>query len=223
MLRRRPSPFANNGFTLVEMLVALLILALLGLMSWRGLDGMVRAQQVTRTRADQIQTLQTGFAQWATDLDAMIEGPDPHAIDWSSNVLRVTRRGTGTGADGLRVVAWTVRESDGVNQWARWQSPLLQTAQDLDAAWAAALRWGQGQSALTSSAGGVGGVAVVPVTGWQLFYFRGNSWANALSSADTAAARPDAVRLQLDLAPGGTLVGRLTRDWLRPTLAGNKS
>jgi general secretion pathway protein J len=35
----------NNGFTLIELLVALAAMALLSIMSWRGIDGMLRAQE----------------------------------------------------------------------------------------------------------------------------------------------------------------------------------
>ena len=38
----------NKGFTLIELLVALAAMALLAIMSWRGIDGMLRAQEVTR-------------------------------------------------------------------------------------------------------------------------------------------------------------------------------
>ena len=37
----------QRGFTLVELLVALFAMALLAIMSWRGLDGMTRAQAQT--------------------------------------------------------------------------------------------------------------------------------------------------------------------------------
>ena len=59
------------GFTLVELLVAIAVMALLAIVSWRGLDGMVRAQQITRERADAVLELQTVLAQWGADLDAM--------------------------------------------------------------------------------------------------------------------------------------------------------
>ena len=55
------------GFTLVELLVAIAVMALLAIVSWRGLDGMVRAQQITRERADAVLELQTVLAQWGTD------------------------------------------------------------------------------------------------------------------------------------------------------------
>ena len=39
----------------------------------------------------------------------------------------------------------------------------------------------------------------------------------------TTGRIPDGVRLQLDLAPGEALVGRITRDWVSPLLGGGKS
>ena len=81
------------GFTLVELLVAIAVMALLAIVSWRGLDGMVRAQQITRERADAVLELQTVLAQWGADLDALqaIEHTEPLA--WDGQALRLTRRG----------------------------------------------------------------------------------------------------------------------------------
>ncbi len=44
-------------------MVALSIMALLALLSWRGLDAMVRAQQVTQERGERLTLLQTALAQ----------------------------------------------------------------------------------------------------------------------------------------------------------------
>ena len=82
---------ASRGFTLVELLVALFAMALLAIMSWRGLDGMTRAQAQTEARADEVLTLQVGLAQWGADLDAVMEVPRFTAIDWNGRVLRLTR------------------------------------------------------------------------------------------------------------------------------------
>ncbi len=53
---------AAKGFTLVEVLVAIGVMALLALMSWRGLDAMLRTQTQLQQRADRIRTLQAGLA-----------------------------------------------------------------------------------------------------------------------------------------------------------------
>ena len=57
----------TRGFTLIELLVAISVMALLALMSWRGLDGMARAQAQNRERGDAVLTLQTALAQWGAD------------------------------------------------------------------------------------------------------------------------------------------------------------
>jgi general secretion pathway protein J len=55
------------------------------------------------------------------------------------------------------------------------------------------------------------------------------SQADAASAAAVAAGGratgiiPDGVRLVLQLPAGRTLSGRLTRDWVRPTVGGGKS
>ena len=53
-------PARVRGFTLIELLVALAAMALMAGLSWRGLDGMVRAQSQIQQRADAVLTLQAG-------------------------------------------------------------------------------------------------------------------------------------------------------------------
>jgi general secretion pathway protein J len=66
-------------------------------------------------------------------------------------------------------------------------------------------------------------VALFALEGWQLFYFRGNAWTNPMSAAGTTTSAtttlPDGVRLVLDLPGGQALAGRITSDWVRPTLS----
>ena len=42
----------QGGFTLIELMVAISIMALMAVLSWRGLDGMTRAQALTSQRSD---------------------------------------------------------------------------------------------------------------------------------------------------------------------------
>lgn len=214
-----------RGFTLVELLVALFALALLAALSWRGLDGMARAQQQTEARADEVLALQTGLAQWSADLENLVQLPQLSALDWNGRVLRMTRRGTASVTDGVRVAAWTRRDG----QWLRWQSPPLTSRGQVDAAWQQADLWAQNPSDAMRQQE----VAITPLDDWQIFFFRGDAWTNPLS-ADTAqtgsapAGRvvgivPDGVRLVLQLPAGRALAGRLTRDWVRPTVGGGKS
>ena len=114
---------AAAGFTLIEVLVALSVMALMALMSWQAIDGMVRTQERARAHTDDTLTLQAAFAQWRADLDTMSVWPQQMALlapaapeagaspagapgtpapaeplaarslDWDGRVLRITRLG----------------------------------------------------------------------------------------------------------------------------------
>ncbi|MEZ7829830.1 type II secretion system protein J [Brachymonas denitrificans] len=125
----RTSPVRQRGFTLIELMVAIGILALVALLSWRGLDAMVRVQQGTQNRSDQIAVVQTALAQWRVDLDAMLPGAGGKqpVLDWDGRTLRVlrlaspetqtaTEAGAGQAQQSLWtpatvVVAWTLRSA----------------------------------------------------------------------------------------------------------------
>jgi general secretion pathway protein J len=224
------------GFTLIEVLVAITIMALLAVLSWRGLDGMARAQAQTSTRSDEVLTLQAGLAQWKLDLDSLTTTAQVNSLDWDGRVLRMTRRNAQAGND-LQVVAWT-RRSDTSGQWLRWQSAPLRTLPDWNEAWARASNWAQTGTPQDREAE----VAIVPLDDWQIFYYRGGAWSNPLSSegAQLAASAPpvpgappqpsgtqnvlpDGIRVVLFLPAGPAISGRLTLDWVQPTLAGGRS
>ncbi|TFZ06575.1 prepilin-type N-terminal cleavage/methylation domain-containing protein [Ramlibacter henchirensis] len=224
----------SAGFTLIELMVALFVLALVAMLSWRGLDGMVRAQEVTQARADEIHGLQIGLAQWSTDLDALVQLPQLPAIDWNGRVLRLTRPASAAANEGVIVVGWSRRVRDGAPRWMRWQSPPLTTRGQVEDAWARADAWAQGQGGAEDAAA----VAVTALDNWQVFYYRADAWTNPLSSdamqatgtpsspgpvGSRAPQIPDGVRIVLSLPGGQAITGDLVRDWVRPTLGGGKS
>lgn len=226
----------SAGFTLVELLVALFAMALLAVMSWRGLDGMTRAQEQTQARTDDVLTLQVALAQWAADLDALIQLPQTAALDWNGRVLRITRRSSGAPGEGVVVAAWSRRDVEGRSTWLRWESAPTTTREQLERAWLQADLWSQNPGDEERRRE----VAVTPLAQWQIFYFRGGAWSHPLSSDATAAVPappasatgavgmptavlPDGVRLVLTLPPGPSISGVLTRDWVRPTLSGGKA
>lgn len=216
-----------RGFTLVELMVALMVMALLSLMSWRGLDAMGRAQSQTQARADDLLTLQSGLAQWGADLDAMatdLSNPralatQPSPLEWNGKVARITRTSSAAQDPGLRVVAWTMGDSAGRKAWLRWQSPVLRTRAELQQAWLEAATWAQSPTEASHARE----VSIVPLVDWQLFYYRGDAWTNPASSSDSTSVTPDGVRLILNLPEGLPLVGKISRDWIRPNAAGAKS
>jgi general secretion pathway protein J len=235
-----------QGFTLIEVLVAISVMALMSLMVWRGLDGMLRAQSSLQIRADEVRTLQAGLAQWQTDLDQLAELPGTPSWDWDGRVLRLTRRSaeqpstpnTPAVMASVRVVAWTWRTDPGRpggGDWLRWQSGPLSQRQDWQSAWNTYQQWGQTPDDSTRAAQ----VQIHPLSGWQLFVHRGGSWTNPLSSdavtpnpaqaGNPSGANPpgqttpDGVRLVLSLPPGAAGTGTLSMDWVRPTLSGAPS
>jgi general secretion pathway protein J len=204
---------SSLGFTLVEMLVAIALMALMGVMAWRGLSSIQGAQIRLAQHADDTLALQAGLGQWATDLDAIALQTNTPSLAWDGRVLRVLRRGSASPGDGLRVVGWSQRQVDGIAYWLRWQSPSLRTLAELDAAWAQAARWGQNPS----NEDQLREVRISPLSQWQIFYFRNNAWTNPQSSASAtdANALPEGVRLVLTLPAGQAISGVLTRDWAR--------
>lgn len=234
-MARSPLRCLSHGFTLIELLVAISLMALMAVLSWRGLDGISRAQTQLQQRSDDVQTLQATLGQWGADLDAMAEQPHMASLDWDGRALRILRRGSAAPGDGLRVVAWALRTVDGTGQWLRWQSPELRSRAELDLAWQKAQVWAQ----TPSEDDRLREVRTVALDAWQIFYYRGNAWTNPLSSAGAAdnnssstpvapmptaavGTPPDGVRLVLQLSAGQAISSTLTRDWARPLLGGGK-
>ena len=61
------------GFTLIEVMVALVVMSIMAVLTWQGIDGMARASAQHRARSDDVAAVQTALLQWRTDLDHMID------------------------------------------------------------------------------------------------------------------------------------------------------
>jgi general secretion pathway protein J len=83
---------AFSGFTLVELLVAITILVVVAVMSWRGLDVLTRARDSLTNQIEDARRLQLTFAQLQADCaniidPAMLPGRAPIVITDDSMVL----------------------------------------------------------------------------------------------------------------------------------------
>ena len=226
----------HAGFTLIELLVAIGVMALMTVLSWRSLDGMSRTQTQVQQHSDALLTVQAALDQWRSDLDAVVELPQTKSLDWDGRALRLTRGSSSAPGEGAWVVAWAVRNVAGSPQWLRWQSPPVRTRGEWQNAWNQAAQWAQNPGDDDKKYE----VQVMPLAGWQIFYFRNDAWSNPLSSDSSPAATPgvpssgtagtateglapDGIRLLLTLPDNSVLPGVITRDWVRPTLSGAKS
>ena len=220
----------TRGFTLIELLVAIAILAVLAVVSWRGIDGMARAQEQLRERADAVLVLRSALAQWNSDLDAAAAINPTRPVDWNGRALRITRSSPAGDPSSLTVVAWTMRTgADGSSRWTRWQSPPLLTRGDWQQAWQQAASWAGDSNISATQFGNAtqGGseVALMPATSWQVLYFRNDLWTPAVPTEALNANEtiPNGIRLLMELPPGPALSGTVSLDWVRPNLTQAKS
>src|SRR5258706_9036230 len=109
-----------RGFTLVEVLVALVVLALMAGMAWRGVDGIVRTRDVSQRQLEQTLRINTLLGQWETDLAAVQDTGAVPALSFDGATLRLTRAATG----GAQVVAWSLRPDLAGGPWPRWAGPV---------------------------------------------------------------------------------------------------
>lgn len=181
------------GFTLVEMLVAITIMAVLGLIAWRGLDQLIAQRtRLDDSTGDTEQVVRT-LSQFERDItqrvpDALVAGrtlpgsPLPFAVDVDTDAsgqprIRVLRSRTGGGTAN---VLWSVE--GGV---------LVRTTSTSKAS-------GADRIALLASVSGVG-VRVLLANGWV-------DARNLVRSASVLPERGAAVEFSIDRGAAGRFV-----------------
>src|SRR5262249_32673083 len=116
-----------HGFTLVEVLVALLIMAGLAAVGWQGGDGMIRARGASQEAPARPLRPTQALPPWEEGLASLYDNPSVPSLVFDGANLRLVR----LTPDGAQVVVWTVRE--GV--WRRWASTPVKRAFELQQAW----------------------------------------------------------------------------------------
>jgi general secretion pathway protein J len=159
------------GFTLIEVLVSLFILALLASAAWKGVDAISTARQVADDNLQATLRLQSVMTQLDADMSQVYDTQVVRGFQFDGANLRFTRRAAG----GVQVVAWSVRE----RKLLRWASPETSRVGELQDHWRRANQL-QGREPGTL-------VALTGVDRWQVFCFRSGSLSNCQSSGNLVA------------------------------------
>ena len=214
------APPRTSGFTLLEVMLALVVLAILTGLSWQGIATLLRTRDQVQTQVDQTQARELSMAQWRIDWQHLWSEPSGvriPALQWDGKSLMMVRQSPQASPHedpGLQVVAWTVRNG----QWWRWSSTPLTRQGELSQAWQAAQLWAQQNQASEFAS------PLVAAQSWRVLFHRGGAWTHPASSSATSGTDPsaalgqtppDAIRLELEVTNGQ----RLNLDVASPTLA----
>ena len=138
----------EHGFALLEVIVALVIMALVGLMAWRGMDAMIRGREVIDRRANQDADYSQLVRQFEKDCQSVLVRDELSSLANSQAGANANGGAVSAVASGAKNI-WFLRRyrADNVDAWLiagygmgpsglqRWTSkPLLQRS-DAGALW----------------------------------------------------------------------------------------
>ena len=172
-------PLYRLGFTLVELLVAISILAIVAVLGWRGLDGIVRARSALSEQMETTRGMQLAFAQLQSDCEHIVEpgtiNQRPRLLTGTDRITMVREVFTENQPARLQVVSYRILNGTLV----RRESNLTRDLAQLDALWQAA-----GSDADTS-----GGVTLQGgLTGMQVLVWQNGGWRQAVTTTNANAA-----------------------------------
>ena len=203
--RRRPS-----GFTLIEVMVALAIMAILAALAFRGIDALVHAKENALSATDRTLKLNTGMSQFEYDMSQMVDSQVlPRAIMFDGATLRIARRTP----DGIQLVLWTLQD----RRWQRWASAPYTHMSQLTDAWMRSQQWGAISDNAVTVLEGVDDFQVY-VCNPATIATSGCSWNNVQSTSGAVGpsngasavvtAQPNGIRITLKLPEGEIKIGR---------------
>ena len=208
-----------HGFTLVELLVAISILAIVAVLGWRGLDGIVRARVALTQQMETTRGMQLAFAQMQSDCEhiAQREVVDqrPYLLIGADRLTLVREVFTENQPSRLQVVAYRIVNGTLMRRESQPTRDLVQ----LDALWQADTSDADTNPAVALQAG---------VTGMQVATWLNNAWrqggvdpgANAAGTVQAPAAPPQqsdqAAQAQVNNEPTGLQVALQAQNLQQP-------
>lgn len=128
----------EHGFTLIEVLISLVIMGVIALMAWRGMDTMLRSHTGVLERSTQQKTIADVVEQWTRDCESMVSAEE--LANWQRGLLPFVQGTNQT---------WWLRSMQAANRWSwqlvgytvregqlqRWASAPLGDANDAIALW----------------------------------------------------------------------------------------
>jgi general secretion pathway protein J len=177
-MRRIDSAQRRHGFTLVELLVAISILAIVAVLGWRGLDSIMRARTTLTTQMETTRGMQLAFAQLQSDCEHItrpeILNGRPYLLIGNDRITMVRDVFTENQPSRLQVVAYRIVNGTVM----RRESNVTRDLAELDALW-------QASASDTDTGGAVGlqdGVAGMQVLVWQ-----NDGWRQAVTTINSVA------------------------------------
>lgn len=200
-------PRSGVGFTLIEVLVALVILSVMAATAFKGMDSISRAREVAEGKLKRTLRLQSVMTQWDADMASVIDIPTvktgaiqgQRSFLFNGSYLRLARQAPG----GVQVVAWSLRDG----RWERWAGPPVTTVGELEAQWTQADQLkGTEPGTLTMLKGALQ---------WQMYFYIGVSGSRLEPTNPQSTGNnqlPVAVRSVLTLGPASGFEGVALRD-----------
>ena len=187
----------GNGFTLIEVLVAISLMAVLSLMCWRGLDSVIRGRDRILATGDQMQSLSTSMAQMDEDLrrsqpmrGILLRDPVSTTRTEQGIVLTLDRPVPGVATGMIQHVEWRVQGGRLERGYAAPENPVAPVS-------ARTMAW---QTLLE------------PVDGWSIRLLRKNlrkQWMDALTEVNAAANMGDIAGIEISMVSGAQTITRI--------------
>lgn len=188
-----------RGFTLIEVLVAIALMALLSTTAYQGISAMLDARARIESAAQSTQSMHRALSQWNNDWEAASQLRMQAGVFYSGAAIRMIRfdpQGIG------QIVAWRYTP-EGLE---RALFPRVPSVEELHLQFMTITEeW----ATRGTASPGITLTRWPEIAGFQMYYFVGNAWANPYSTFSEQQGWPSAVRLELK-----TNHGFISSDWL---------